>query len=614
MEPSENGYILVKERKSVNITMKRIFALLVLCLMLVPLCAGSALADQHLPLDLDRLNSLKVCAVGETYKDLNVEEALSFDLFYVAETEYVPGYDTYSFRTVEDFSALEEWLLQAENEETDWETVAQQALLIATGYADGFEDPTVWAYNSELPLNELIGGEEGVFPSGLYLILVHGRGQGYGVREHIDEDTGEVTYSTSAFDGNADYTFWPILISLPQKDSSDNWSYSEELFLKGEKNERLKKKLTLHKKSEEGENLEGAQFKLYATRLADPYAPGVDPQDTITTYVEGQGYVTLYRAGTYRTDKNGSIELDAPLLDDNTLYAWVETVAPNGYELDETPHFFYAYGENDEDYFFDYAGWMNEPGNYGDSHLLYDPDFLSDVSFHRAPEGDSSVVTFYVAESCQPVYVRVKWVGSCEGVLNGESLADFYATVTGGGWSGPDAEGYFCYTEILYGGQETSPVRFTLDGSETENEDGTLISRAYRVAVVYDYIPVQYDQDGNPISPFDADWGWDPRDSEGGELNRLPGGSLLQPMARGGYVLRFPDLRFSGRPHRVESYGLQDEGVTIRNRKKPGNPPDEPGFELPETGGMGTFAFTFAGLGIVAIALFLFAVRKRERE
>ena len=579
---------------------KRIVALLTVCLLLIPLVSiGSSAAP-----DLSDSCSLTV-TINQLYAD-DVDNFV-VDLYRVAGLEAAEGYqDTVVPTPVEGpFGALEEDLKPGEYSKHEMEALAQKALLIAAdeGYM-GY--PPISVPLNSMPISDL--------EAGVYLIVVRGDWQDRAeLKEHVDSDTGESSYSTAVMVGSNEYSFAPILTTLPyyQGDDSINtgnggdWLYDGSVNLKVNRDNRIQKKIILHKTSEGGQKLPNAEFKLYATRVADNESLY---GETITTYVEGQGYVTLYCIGTYTTDQNGDIIIDDPLQDDNTLYAWVESKAPNGYELDPEPHFFFAYGMEIPYY---YDEWINQPGQFLETHLRYDnehPNDTAGVSFDRRISGNTNFVALSNESDAEgSVYVRVKTHESYGCYRNGEYLETFDPRVEGSEYWIHGGDGYSYYYKSLAPGESTEyDLRIEIDGTVLTDEDGYQISAAGRLAIVYDFIPVPDGDDGN--NPFSADWTWDPQYHDADEMSLLPAGYVIELKS---------DLRATGTARVVEvcnynwDFDDRDNGLFITNKIKE-TPPDKPGTILPETGGIGTVWFTATGAVMIAAASIIL-VRKKRR-
>ena len=98
-------------------------------------------------------------------------------------------------------------------------------------------------------------------------------------------------------------------------------------------------------------------------------------------------------------------------------------------------------------------------------------------------------------EGSIPVYVRVK----------GFAGSKYTLTYLGDGWTNNISDGYYYYNEALEGGKTTSSLRVAISDIPSSPEDG----ENFNVVVIYETIPIQYDDDGNMVEPIKADWGDD---------------------------------------------------------------------------------------------------------
>lgn len=96
-------------------------------------------------------------------------------------------------------------------------------------------------------------------------------------------------------------------------------------------------------------------------------------------------------------------------------------------------------------------------------------------------------VTVVSTENSVPVYVRAR-------AFAGDQ---YELTYSGNGWS-RGSDGFYYYNEILYGGQETPELLVHIGNIPEDAVEGD----DFNVIVIYEYTPVQYDENGNPY----ADW------------------------------------------------------------------------------------------------------------
>lgn len=596
--------------------LKRFALLLTVCMLLVPFCVSALHVGAADAFDGTQSCSLTV-NVGQEF-DVKSPEAFTAVLYRVADLDENGELSAFSEGP---FAALADYMIPEDGKYKAKE-MAQKALEIL------YENYELLGgdYEREGLVGEKI---EGLEPA-LYLVLIRKTEDEEGLTFELDEQ--DVPAATTAQIGMYAYTFSPSLVRLPDRsyDGEGNpgdWVYNMTIAFKGEQELPVQKDLTLHKVAagEEKKPLPGAKFELYATRWA-----GNDiPSKTITAYVEGKGFVTLYCMGEYETDAEGNIVAGAPVLDDSTLYAWVETQAPDGYKLDPEPHFFFAYGDyahpsylGDEYHPF-YEDWLNAEGEHMATRLRYSANNKGNdvgmVSFNRTtnPEDPTENVVTITNNGSVPLFVKIGVQTSAE--YHPQREEDEYALLTEftycepgeENWTG-DGYGNYSYCKVLYPGETTDPIHIKVwDLWFTE---GDLLPYAGRYVITYDYTAVHYhetevDDEGNPL-PY-ADYDWDPRELLPGEED---GEFYYEPLPASEW-----GVKVTGRPVKAQRSDCKTEqedsenGLTVTNDESSEESVPEGGLELPETGGSGTAAYYIAGSGLVAIALFLFAVRKRKR-
>lgn len=173
--------------------------------------------------DLSRACSITVSLGSGEFSDALREADLVVDLYRVAGTTMRSGEDDFDFVTAASYTTLN---LSAAQTQEDWAALAYEASALAR------ESDTPLTAN--VPVETAIGGESGL-TTGLYLLLVHGRGE-TALGEH-----GE----TLAYDGVYRYLFAPQLISLPSRETneddavdavaSDGWTYDMTVYPKPER-------------------------------------------------------------------------------------------------------------------------------------------------------------------------------------------------------------------------------------------------------------------------------------------------------------------------------------------------------------------------------------------
>lgn len=529
-------------------TLSRRFALLLaVCLLLVPLCA-SGVSAVNLSESCSITFRLDTNAFSDMYGE-NGNTAVVADLYLVADAVAVENADAYTFQLRDAYRGLP----NPGDAGVDRDAFAQAAMKIALEW----ETPSPSAVPANTKAENL--------SAGLYLVLIHGNDVDY-----VANVNGKLVTTALSADGRTRYCFNPVLVSVPTKPADSEgsvntanpgaWIYDHEFTPKPEQDDYSEKKLILHKVGEDGKKLPNAKFKLYATRLVGDINGGdindgipVD-NETLTVYTEEYGYITLYCVGEYTTDKNGDIIISHPeVMDDDVLYAWVETEAPEGYDLDPTPHFFFA----------QYEGGVANPELYPDTvYFDADPDAAGGVQVTREMKRISSsmanVLTFRNV-SGEPVTIKVQGYG-CEGVSF--SLFDLDKE-DGYDWTIKWEEGYGELESLAPGASATLFMRIDLSS---------------------DYKDV-YEDEGLLRATF-----------------------TYKCFKAGSESLGATDAKAYG----VETYRYAQNdaevGIHAVNKKSVVEPD---GTELPETGGMGTTAFFLAGSGLAAIALFLLIIKKR---
>ena len=209
-----------------------------------------------------------------------------------------------------------------------------------------------WEVPTEAGLR--LGTQSQELNPGLYLVLVRGE-EATEPYDYVGQENGKLFTCVHA--DTTVYRFSPILISLPTREQNEGntadpgpWKYAETVSLKHESDATEgSKDVTLEKVDADVPDrfLPGAAFQLYA---ASPATAG----DTMKVYVEGMGEVTLYaQPGTdeaegkyYITGEDGKVTLqvtDKPY----TLCALVEVRAPEGYEPLSEPYYFLTGGKDD---------------------------------------------------------------------------------------------------------------------------------------------------------------------------------------------------------------------------------------------------------------------------
>lgn len=122
----------------------------------------------------------------------------------------------------------------------------------------------------------------------------------------------------------------------------------------------------------------------------------------------------------------------------------------------------------------------------------YEVSYMRETHMEEQFENWNKYVTVTSKEGSIPVYVRVK-------AFSGELYELSYA---GEGWKYVEADGYYYYDRPLYGGETTKALRIFIDNIPVNPEH----EQNFNVIVIYETIPVQYDEQNEWIQPEKADW------------------------------------------------------------------------------------------------------------
>lgn len=104
----------------------------------------------------------------------------------------------------------------------------------------------------------------------------------------------------------------------------------------------------------------------------------------------------------------------------------------------------------------------------------------------------SKYVSIVSKENSIPVFVRAK-------AFAGSTYSLQYS---GNDWTYHAADDFYYYDNVLKGGEQTSSLRIFIDNIPANPKPG----ENFNVVVIYETIPVQYDDNGNPLAPTQADW------------------------------------------------------------------------------------------------------------
>ncbi|HBN55403.1 MAG TPA: hypothetical protein DD414_01375 [Lachnospiraceae bacterium] len=165
------------------------------------------------------------------------------DLYQVAKAKEVAGYDTYTYDFESDYKSLEEAALKENITNEEWKALAQDAAKIAVGAEDGTTlTPVLAGQELSTPIKDL--------DCGLYLVIARGRNLTEAAKyvKYTETEDGKKVLDTIAMFSQYIYTFAPILISLPTKESVDgsistanpgDWIYDPTISLKWEADRRF---------------------------------------------------------------------------------------------------------------------------------------------------------------------------------------------------------------------------------------------------------------------------------------------------------------------------------------------------------------------------------------
>lgn len=125
----------------------------------------------------------------------------------------------------------------------------------------------------------------------------------------------------------------------------------------------------------------------------------------------------------------------------------------------------------------------------------YDVNWKHEEKIDERFEDWNKYVSVTSKEGSVPVFVRVKaFAGSL-----------YSLQYSGNDWSYNEKDGFYYYNKALKGGETTSNLKIFIGNIPAKPQQGD----NFNVTVVYETVPVQYDDEGNPLSPMAADWGQD---------------------------------------------------------------------------------------------------------
>ena len=130
-------------------------------------------------------------------------------------------------------------------------------------------------------------------------------------------------------------------------------------------------------------------------------------------------------------------------------------------------------------------------------------------------------------EDSEPVYVRAKaFSGDAYPLTYSDGKAfnkedpkdnhhdDGVWSDKNGSWM-PNADGYYYYSKIIYGGGKTNELQVKIETVPSE-----VTEKEFNVVVIYETTPVQYKEDGKAFRPDEIDW-----DNAKLNVDRVEGGA-----------------------------------------------------------------------------------------
>lgn len=122
----------------------------------------------------------------------------------------------------------------------------------------------------------------------------------------------------------------------------------------------------------------------------------------------------------------------------------------------------------------------------------YEVYYIRDTKLEEEFNNWNKYVKITNKEGSIPVYVRVK-------AFSGSMYSLLYA---GEGWSYSETDGYYYYDQPLYGGETTKALKVFIDNIPVNPEEGD----NFNVVVIYETIPIAYNEQNEVILPQNADW------------------------------------------------------------------------------------------------------------
>ena len=206
---------------------KSLALLLLVCVLVVAAPLGVGAAQGLVNLDENCSLTVNPGASADKFPDLNSVDLVA-DLYQVAKAVEDPGYDSYDYEALDLYADFD---LNAR----DWEALGAELANIALA-----QDTPVASSKVNTQITDL--------QPGLYLVAVHEAD----AEDYVTTVTAEdgVTHTVTAVHTTQyDYTFAPVLVSLPTKEADDednvntanpgDWLYNATITMKPEQDNRL---------------------------------------------------------------------------------------------------------------------------------------------------------------------------------------------------------------------------------------------------------------------------------------------------------------------------------------------------------------------------------------
>ncbi len=194
----------------------RVFAALLTLVLMVTLCPLRACAE---PLDLTKPNTITLNFDKVLNNDDLYETGLKVDLYRIATAVKDPAYESYGYSFESGFASAGLTIPSGYTDGQEWKHEQWKAAW------DEFAGKAAYAALSATPTDSKALGEAPAttvsftdLTSGLYLLLPHSEIENYANKD----DTAKVVTDTRAQSPGWEYSFSPILISMPSKEADED--------------------------------------------------------------------------------------------------------------------------------------------------------------------------------------------------------------------------------------------------------------------------------------------------------------------------------------------------------------------------------------------------------